>query len=90
MKLHKQAPASTQDFSAAHLAEKYLGRFGQSQTPFADDGPQGRRGGRYPPSRDGQFSIQQEDEEFKEMVAKGGHKAPLTSQSAPIALESLL
>ncbi|ORY76878.1 Asp-domain-containing protein [Leucosporidium creatinivorum] len=79
MKLHKQAPASTQDFSASHLAEKYLGRFGQSQTPFADDGPQGRRGGRYPPSRDGQFSIQQEDEQFKEMVAKGGHKAPLTN-----------
>lgn len=76
MKLHKQPAASTSDFSGqgAHLAEKYLGRMG-SQVPFS--------GGRYPPSRDGSFNIQKEEEEFKEMVKGGTGHVPLTSEPKP-------
>jgi saccharopepsin len=86
MKLHKLSAATPSDFSSqsAHLAEKYLGRlpgFGGSQIRFGSDaGAQGRRGGKYPPSRDGEFRTMVETEEFNEAVAKGGHGVPLTSE----------
>lgn len=77
MKLHKLPATQQADFTqqTAHLSEKYLGR----QTQFSDSGPQGRRGGRYPPSRDGQFRTQQEKHEFEMELAKGGHGVPLTN-----------
>lgn len=82
MKLHKLAQPSPSDFSSqsVHLAEKYLGRYSgsDSQVPFSDAAR--RRGGAYPPSRDGQFRTMKEQDEFNAMVAKGGHDVPLTSE----------
>ncbi|KAM0790153.1 saccharopepsin [Microbotryomycetes sp. NB124-2] len=83
MKLHKHEPASAHDFSAAaeSLADKYSAQLG-TQIRFSDSGPQGlRRGGKYPPSRDGRFRTMVEDEEFKDQVAKGGkgHHLPLSN-----------
>jgi len=90
MKLHKLAPASS-DLTAqgAHLADKYMGRLANygSQIAFGLDRDQsapvrggGRRGGRYPPSRDGEFRTMMETEQFNEELAKGGHGVPLTSE----------
>lgn len=75
IKLHKQPSVSLSEFSSQSLslADKYLGRLG-AQIPFSAS-----RGGRYPPSRDGQFQIQVEQEEFNEALGKGGHHLPLTS-----------
>jgi hypothetical protein len=83
MKLHKLQPASS-DLSAqtAHLADKYMGRFSNygSQIAFGLDRNQGgRRGGKYPPSRDGEFTTMMENEQFNTELAKGGHGVPLTS-----------
>lgn len=80
MKLHKETPASVNDFNVAahsqHLADKYMGSFNaDSQIPLSS-----RRGGRYPPSRDVDFSIQKESDEVDAMIAKGGNKVPLTSE----------
>lgn len=85
MKLHKLQPASS-DLSAqtAHLADKYMGRFADygSQIAFGLDRNQGkRRAGRYPPSRDGEFTTMVETEQFNQELAKGGHGVPLTSAS---------
>ncbi|GAA5841282.1 hypothetical protein JCM3766R1_005013 [Sporobolomyces carnicolor] len=83
MKLHKLQPASS-DLSAqtAHLADKYMGRFADygSQIAFGLDRNQGkRRAGRYPPSRDGEFTTMVETEQFNQELAKGGHGVPLTN-----------
>lgn len=84
MKLHKHEPASVADFSAAavSLADKYAARFGggDGQVHFADSGPQGqRKGGRYPPSRDGRFHTMLEQEQFQQQASKGGHNLPLSN-----------
>jgi len=88
MKLHKLAPASSDLTSqGAHLADKYMGRLANygSQIAFGLDRDQsapvrgGRKGGRYPPSRDGEFRTMIETEQFNEELAKGGHGVPLTN-----------
>ncbi|GAA6015300.1 hypothetical protein JCM11491_001004 [Sporobolomyces phaffii] len=88
MKLHKMQPAAS-DLTAqtAHLTDKYMGRFANygSQIAFGLDRDQaapvrgGRRGGRYPPSRDGEFTTMVENEQFNHELAKGGHGVPLTN-----------
>ncbi|GAA6062852.1 hypothetical protein JCM10212_006105 [Sporobolomyces blumeae] len=78
MKLHKlEQPAHDVAAQTAHLADKYMGRLSNygSQIAFG----QGRRGGQYPPSRDGDFSIMMEQESFNGQLAKGGHGVPLTN-----------
>lgn len=97
MKLHKLQPASS-DLSAqtAHLADKYMSRLSNygSQIAFGLDRDQGapvrggRRGGRYPPSRDGEFTTMVETEQFNQELAKGGHGVPLTSEFCCLIRES--
>jgi hypothetical protein len=82
MKLQR-LPAAHSDYSAqsvAHLGEKYLGRAANAaQVAFG-----GRTGGKYPPSRDHEFSIQRENDEFNaELQASGGHGVPLTKYVSP-------
>ncbi|KAI5479412.1 hypothetical protein MNV49_003556 [Pseudohyphozyma bogoriensis] len=88
MKLHK-LPLSN-DFSpldtAGSLAEKYQGRLGDQQQ-FAFNAPPSRagsrrKGGRYPPSRDGEFRTMVENQQFEEGIMKGGHGVPLTNLNA--------
>ncbi|GAA5940521.1 proteinase A [Sporobolomyces koalae] len=84
MKLHKLPPASADLTSqSAHLADKYMGRLANygSQIAFGLDRDQAasRRGGRYPPSRDGEFRTMVETEQFHDELAKGGHGVPLTN-----------
>lgn len=83
MKLHKLDSVDTNVAAAsASLADKYLGRMGYGsqardasgrQIPFA-----GGNKGRYPPSRDGEFTTMKENEEFAAQLAKGGHGVPLS------------
>lgn len=66
--------------SVRHLAAKYLGRFGADQVPFVRNG-KGRKGGRYPPSRDDEFRIMVEKMQLDEEMTQGSHGIFLTSQS---------
>lgn len=83
-----QPAASDLTAQTAHLTDKYMGRIANygSQIAFGLDRDQaapvrgGRRGGRYPPSRDGEFTTMVENEQFNNELAKGGHGVPLTSQ----------
>lgn len=88
MKLHK-LPSQHSDYSYSHvesLAEKYLGGASSGQIAF---GRNGRKGGKYPPSRDGEFRTMVEQQEFQDQLLKGGHGVPLTSQSISLSLCSL-
>ena len=89
MKLHKLQPASS-DLSAqtAHLADKYMGRLSNygSQIAFGLDRNSNRRGGKYPPSRDGEFTTMMETEQFNSELAKGGHGVPLTSEFVCVSI----
>ncbi|KAM0751113.1 endopeptidase [Meredithblackwellia eburnea MCA 4105] len=79
MKLHKLNPSdlSYSPYSVSHLADKYLSR---GQAYFgADDAQRRTRGGKYPPSRDGEFRTMLEQEDFERGLAKGGHGVPLTN-----------
>lgn len=83
MKLHKLERTSN-DFThqSAGLLEKYLGRNAvgaNGQIPFGDAAAR-RKGGRYPPSRDGDFTTMVQQEEFADAVTQGGHGVPLTSE----------
>lgn len=83
MKLHKLPEHPSADFSsqAAHLVDKYLGRadgFVNGQVPLG--GATGRKGGRYPPSRNDDYRTMVLEEEFADALAKGGHGVPLTSE----------
>lgn len=82
LKLHK-LPKATSDYSAQHtasLVEKYMGRF---QLPFAASTSNNAK---YPPSRNDEYKIMLENEQWKNSVeTAGGHSTPLTSQSPSVA-----
>ncbi|GAA6037406.1 hypothetical protein JCM8097_008553 [Rhodosporidiobolus ruineniae] len=78
MKLQRMAPASTSDYSAqaVGLADKYLSRYSGNQISFGSS----RKAGRYPPSRDHEFAIQDENDRFAQAIeANGGHGVPLSN-----------
>lgn len=83
VKLHKLARADL-DFSAnsiEQLSQKYFGRpTSGNQQPFQLGKALASRKGRYPPSRDGEFTAMIEKDEFEQQLAKGGHGVPLTSE----------
>lgn len=58
--------------SVTALADKYLARY-SSQLAFSR--------GKYPPSRDTDFRIQVEQDQFHDELAKGGHGVPISSAS---------
>ncbi|POY70891.1 hypothetical protein BMF94_6068 [Rhodotorula taiwanensis] len=76
LKLHK-LPKATSDYSAQHtasLVEKYMGRF---QLPFAASTSNNAK---YPPSRNDEYKIMLENEQWKNSVeTAGGHSTPLTN-----------
>ncbi|GAA5886638.1 hypothetical protein JCM6882_005841 [Rhodosporidiobolus microsporus] len=80
MKLQRMQPASS-DLTAhtAALADKYVSRLGSygSQVVF---GQQQNGAGKYPPSRDHEFTIMKEMESFQHGVEQnGGHNVPLSN-----------
>lgn len=81
MKLHKldSVPANV-DAATASLAEKYLGRMSYGSAARDASGRQIplAGSGKYPPSRDGEFTTMRENEKFADSLAKGGHGAPLS------------
>lgn len=73
MKLHKMERTTADHFgvnSVAALADKYLARY-SNQLAFSR--------GKYPPSRDTDFRIQIEQDQFNDELAKGGHGVPISS-----------
>ncbi|BGP26243.1 aspartic proteinase precursor [Rhodotorula toruloides] len=73
MKLHKMERTTADDFgvqSVAALADKYLARY-SNQLAFSR--------GKYPPSRDTEFRIQVEQEQFNDVLAQGGHGVPISN-----------
>ncbi|GAA6049959.1 hypothetical protein NBRC10513_001313 [Rhodotorula toruloides] len=73
MKLHKMERTTADDFgvnSVAALADKYLARY-SNQLAFSR--------GKYPPSRDTDFRIQVEQDQFNDELAKGGHGVPISN-----------
>jgi len=83
MKLHKIDQVDTNfNAASASLADKYLGRMGYGSSARDASGRQipltGGNRGRYPPSRDGEFTTMKENEEFAAQLAKGAHGVPLS------------
>ncbi|BGP33842.1 aspartic proteinase precursor [Rhodotorula toruloides] len=73
MKLHKMERTTADEFgvnSVAALADKYLARY-SNQLSFSR--------GKYPPSRDTDFRIQVEQDQFNDELAKGGHGVPISN-----------
>ncbi|GAA5872722.1 hypothetical protein JCM8547_006325 [Rhodosporidiobolus lusitaniae] len=81
MKLQR-LPAASSDYSTqsvSQLADKYLGRVQDYSNQVVFGGSR-RKGGKYPPSRDGEFQIMQEQDDFNRGVeTSGGHGVPLSN-----------
>ncbi|GAA5985374.1 hypothetical protein JCM11641_006380 [Rhodosporidiobolus odoratus] len=78
MKLQRLPPASADMAThTAALADKYISRFAQQGNQFVFGN--GRKG-KYPPSRDQDFSVMREHDDFNSgLQANGGHGVPLSN-----------